>query len=126
MTELHGREMETEKPMSPTMCRRALELLFGEGSNEVKERYPERAKLFIVGVDYHNEVIMNQSTVVKDLRGTGRWCVCAKTGPEAENLLKKHIGRSHGLVSWIHVLKENMDGYDRYMGLEYGQCVKTV
>lgn len=75
-----------------------------------------KSNLYIVLVDGHGTKYMGAN------RGSGRWCVRAKNGKEAENVLAAHIGKTHGSIRCYYQVKEGSREYDENKDLQNKGC----
>ena len=75
-----------------------------------------KSNLYIVLVDGHGTKYMGAN------RGSGRWCVRAKNGKEAENVLAAHIGKTHGSIRCYYQVKEGSRDNDETKDLQNKGC----
>lgn len=85
-------------------------------------KHKVKTKLFIVLVDSHR----SSNHYANIVRGSGRWCVCARDEKDAERVLAEHIGKTHGSIRCYYEIAEGTEEYNRYKHLVQNQCEKIV
>lgn len=79
-----------------------------------------KQNLYIVLVDAHGSKHMNIN------RGSGRWCVRAKSEKDAENTLAAHIGKTHGSIKCYYQIKEGSREWDDNSDLPNHGCRRRL
>lgn len=79
-----------------------------------------KQNLYIVLVDGYGTKSKNIN------RGSGRWCVRAKTEKAAENTLAVHIGKTHGSIKCYYQIEEGSREWDTNNDLPNGGCRKIM